>query len=615
LLNKDQFMRLPDFKNPEWVWLCLILILASILRFYGLTNQSMWVDELHTMREADPDITWGHMFDLLKCCDPHPPLYFILERFLFTVLGHSEGVARGLSATCGVFGVWAIYLLGKELADKRLGLIAALVTALNYYNIYYSQEARCYIMAMLFCTLSYVYFIRVIRHIQKKDAWLYGLFALCSIYSHYYAFFVVFSQAALGIFFLISEKESRLRYFRLFAISAGVTVVGYLPWIPRVLEVSQLRSFWIGLPDSAFATAYFNDYMGGDELLKPFTLLLLIYFFIRVFSDTTSVPVKDSPLKLGFLIITTGVSFTYLIPYLRSLIIVPMLFNRYTIVIVPLILLGIAYGIAYIQDRVARTIVISLLVILSITELSIAMKYYKKSKILKTQFRQMTEFIAQDTTRKYPIVEEKTAFHHLYYLKKYAYDVPILAGNKEATIDSILNRRKGYDLDGFWLVGAHGFEEKLSVDAQTRLDSVFRKVDGKDFYDAWAQLYVRVSGVSLIPRAFPGQISSQYGADVVPIWGGSVSSEPVHLLAGNFNIVLVALGTAADKEFAHLVIYANEKRIGEFVTEGTFAYHSLSFSLPKESDVIFRIELDNDWMSLTGEDRNAFIRGFVLEKK
>ena len=607
------------YKDPYFIMLSLIMGLATVLRFYGLTNQSLWLDELHTLTEIDPSLTWSDMYGYLKCCDPHPPLYYIIERILAIVFGHTDFVARSLSAICGVVSVWAMYLLGKELLNKSLGLIAALLTCINYYNIYYSQEARCYIMAFLFVVLSYLYFIKLLKGLKVKDALLYGLFALCAIYSHYFSFFIVTSQAVIALIFLIGDKENRVQLLKTFAISGAIIVIGYLPWLPVVMEFSKLKSFWITTPDSSFAVTYFHAYFGNDYLIRTFLEILLLYYCIQVFLQPNGSlrSIKQSPLQLSFMIFSMGIGLTYLIPYIRSQMVVPMLFDRYTIVVVPLFLMACALAIAFIHSRAIQIITIASILILSLTELFIVKNYYKQSKVIKTQFRQMTAFIAEDSENKYPIVEEKTAWHHRYYLAQFDYKVEILSGSKEASVDSILRKKKNYDLDGFWIVGAHANEAKLLPEVQKNLDTAYYMVKSKDFYDTWAQLYIRKGGTSLIPKYFPGQVANFYSADVVPMWGGSIVSQPVPLKAGKYSMTIIAMGTVAKKEFPHLTVYANDRKIGDFTISEIFDFYKITFELSaSEKNASFRIDLDNDTMDpATGQDRNAFIKDITIKNQ
>ena len=89
-------------------------------------------------------------------------------------------------------------------------------------------------------------------------------------------------------------------------------------------------------------------------------------------------------------------------------------------------------------------------------------------------------------------MEHETSWQHGYYLKLFNNSVPVLDGNKEATVDSILQRRSvQYDLAAFWFVGAHYGEPHLDPSVRARLDSAYVLVDEKEFYDAWAQFFVR----------------------------------------------------------------------------------------------------------------------------
>ena len=174
------------FRKKDNLFLLAILLTGFVLRFYRLGYQSFWVDEMHTMKQTDPTLTsWSWMFDSLGR-DQHPPLFYILERCLFTLFGTSEFLGRLLPALFGTLSIWAMYLLGKEIGTKKLGLIAAALTCLNYFCLYYSQEARDYMLVFLGATLSYLYFVRMIRSPDKTNRWLYTLFAIITVYSHYY---------------------------------------------------------------------------------------------------------------------------------------------------------------------------------------------------------------------------------------------------------------------------------------------------------------------------------------------------------------------------------------------------------------------------------------------
>jgi mannosyltransferase len=61
----------------------LILILATVLRFYHVDYQSIWLDEICSIIEANPDIKWSDLQATIMVSDLHPPLYFALMKILF----------------------------------------------------------------------------------------------------------------------------------------------------------------------------------------------------------------------------------------------------------------------------------------------------------------------------------------------------------------------------------------------------------------------------------------------------------------------------------------------------------------------------------------------------
>ncbi len=157
----------------------LILVLAAFLRFYRLDAQSLWADEGNSVSLSGrslPFITAGAAHDI------HPPLYYYLLHFWMRVFGNSEFAVRALSALLGTGLVYLTYLLGHHLSRPPsvppkvgeeashscwLGLIAAFLSAISPFQVYYSQEARMYILLAALSALSVYSFIRFL----EAEAW------------------------------------------------------------------------------------------------------------------------------------------------------------------------------------------------------------------------------------------------------------------------------------------------------------------------------------------------------------------------------------------------------------------------------------------------------------
>src|SRR5512139_2866694 len=137
-------------KRSLWS-LAAILILAAAARFFQLDAQSFWNDEGTSARVAErslPLITAAAIGDI------HPPLYYYALHFWRGLFGASEFALRSLSAVLGVVLVGLIFLLGRQLSDDSTALVAAFIAALNPFQVYYSQEARMYMLLAVWVAVS-----------------------------------------------------------------------------------------------------------------------------------------------------------------------------------------------------------------------------------------------------------------------------------------------------------------------------------------------------------------------------------------------------------------------------------------------------------------------------
>jgi uncharacterized membrane protein len=462
------------------------------MRLWKIDFQSLWLDELHTMNESDPDIRWRDMMAYLKCCDQHPPLYFFLAKISFVVFGHSALSARIISVIAGTVSVWAMYLLGKEILNRKLGLIVASLTSVNYYNLYYSQEARGYILAFLFSILSFLFLIRLLKKMNIKNSLFYSLFSLLFLYSHYYSLFALASQAVIIVlFFFLCQRGERKKYIKYFLISSLLIILGYIPWLTHLWAMSQIHSFWVQPISANFLLDFYFEYFGRASVLKHLLVILFSGYLIKVFYAKKSLTANiatSNPLWFSFIIVSIWIAVTILIPFFRSLLVVPMILPRYTIVVLPAFLIALAYAIELINYKFIKFIILFTLIIFSLNNIIVVKKYY--SRISKTQFREMTQFVVENNKENYPIIDELVSWQHQYYFKAFKFKPAMLDGKKVSIVDSILtSTNPKFRVKGFWIVGAHG-EQPLTIEQRKVLDTAFVMTKEKIFFDAWAQLYI-----------------------------------------------------------------------------------------------------------------------------
>jgi hypothetical protein len=81
-------------------------------------------------------------------------LYYAILRF-WIHLGQSEFAVRSLSVVFALAAVTALYWLGTRTFGRKIGILGALLLAINGFHIEYSQDARSYsLLVFLECSFK-----------------------------------------------------------------------------------------------------------------------------------------------------------------------------------------------------------------------------------------------------------------------------------------------------------------------------------------------------------------------------------------------------------------------------------------------------------------------------
>lgn len=212
--------------------------LGLAVRFASLGVQSYHHDEVITAARVIP----GGFVDMLqqvKGSESNPPLYYVLAWGWAKAFGTGEVGLRSLSALLGAATVPVAYAIGRELASRRTGLVAAAFVAVSPMLIWYSQEARSYALLVFFGALSLLFFVRALRGRQGRDLALWALASALALCSHYFAVFAVAIEAAWLLVALRSEWR------RVLPALGAVVAVG-LALLPLVsAQVNPTHIGWI----------------------------------------------------------------------------------------------------------------------------------------------------------------------------------------------------------------------------------------------------------------------------------------------------------------------------------------------------------------------------------
>jgi 4-amino-4-deoxy-L-arabinose transferase-like glycosyltransferase len=140
--------------------------------------------------------SFGQMLHEVKTSESNPPLYYVLAWGWARVFGRDEWGIRSLSALVGTLTVPVGYAIGRQLSDRRVGLILTGLLAFDPMLIWYSQEARSYALLVFFGALSFLFFVRALDTGRGRDLAFWALASALALGSHYFAFFAVGIEAA-----------------------------------------------------------------------------------------------------------------------------------------------------------------------------------------------------------------------------------------------------------------------------------------------------------------------------------------------------------------------------------------------------------------------------------
>jgi mannosyltransferase len=249
--------------SPETVLLAAVIVVGAVIRLATLGSQSYWYDEATTAHELQ--LSFGGMLHAVHVGESTPPLYFIVAWLWAKVFGTGEVGLRSLSALLGIGLIPIVYLCGRELVSRAAGLVAAALAAVSPFMIWYSQEARAYMLFALLSGLSFLFWARASKRGSDRDVVWWAVFSVLAVLTHFFAAFLSTAEAILLLYrsrnrttVLASAAVAAVQGAML-ALAVADTSHPLLHWItalPRSIRIRQVPvDFGLGpLYQSSLAT-------------------------------------------------------------------------------------------------------------------------------------------------------------------------------------------------------------------------------------------------------------------------------------------------------------------------------------------------------------------------
>lgn len=232
---------------PDRIWpfalIGTIAVLAATLRFYRLTDRSLWLDEIFTAKAAHLSGP-GAVIAFAQADIDQMPLFY-----MFTWLLHPWGdgafVLRLQSALAGTLAVLAVFWLGRRLFGIRAAGMAAVLMAVMPYAVWYSQEARNYALFMLLSTVQMLFAYMSIKRGRWFDWAGLTIASIGNIYNHYLALemtaVVIVYCGGFLLAGLLRNSSTGVRLTTAVGMTASALAAALIPWRP-VLKTIYLEA-------------------------------------------------------------------------------------------------------------------------------------------------------------------------------------------------------------------------------------------------------------------------------------------------------------------------------------------------------------------------------------
>lgn len=363
------------FKELKSKWpVLLILLIGFGLRLYRVDYPDITGDEAWSVTIAG----WQLADVVSSDAEFNPPLYHLLLYGMMRLGGSSTFAIRYLSVIANLLGVVLLGQLGRLIGGKRLGWLALLVGLFSPFLIYYAQEARFYSLVLFNSAASFTMLVLILRK-QRPDRpvqvsyWLmYGLASLLMLFTHYYAFAMMFTQALFVVPFYAWRRSWR-KLQKWILIWIGLAVV-YLPWMAYSIDFLNTRTDqrfeewnltqWLELAQRTLQAFSASITMPSNLMWTSWLIVGLA--LLGVLSLWRYRPARRYLVALTTVILIGGIFFAWGLTPLM-----PFFYERYLMVAMPAFLLLVSGGIwaSFKFHRGAGILAVLLLLAVSATSL------------------------------------------------------------------------------------------------------------------------------------------------------------------------------------------------------------------------------------------------------
>ena len=363
----------------------LIFVIATFFYLFNIGFSDMWSDEIYTKSMLDDSLL--NFYAKFKN-DLHPPLYYLGLK-LFTALFGINTISLRLFS---VLGVLATLLLGYFAGQRVYGKQGALYFCLLLISVpmlaLYSHQARMYTWAAFSVTGVFIYSYLFIKTGQNRDLILFFIFTLMAMYIHYYSMVAAIVANIFVFLYLLSTKNEKWLY-HLYSILLAALL--FVPWVFMfIIQVKKVQhAFWA--PEVSLNTIIpcftipFTEHFWTTGY--SISLIILIYSLI-VFTIFKSFTKSYAEYRLVLWLSLSIFLGTLLFVTIISLFSQPVLFSRYVMTIVIMLIIPLTILFIRMKKKWLKIMLIAVILFLGI-RISISTFYFSYGP-----YKQTVDYIA-----------------------------------------------------------------------------------------------------------------------------------------------------------------------------------------------------------------------------
>jgi mannosyltransferase len=228
-----------------------LMIVTTVFSFNFFQSQSLRLDESQSLWQTSHTPT--KILELVAE-DVHVPFYHEILHIWQLIFGSNVSLARFLSFIFFLLSIPLMYALGKLCYDARTSLFATTLFSISPFMNWYGNEIRMYSLFVLIVLLNQYFFIRIFKDRRETAWWGFGITAFLGMYTHYFFFLVLLSDA---LFYFYNKKLfepfALRRFFNMYLLLA----ILFVPWVFFVFHLGQIANTTPTLP-SPTTVNFFN---------------------------------------------------------------------------------------------------------------------------------------------------------------------------------------------------------------------------------------------------------------------------------------------------------------------------------------------------------------------